>query len=104
MRPGNTKLLLFPSKSLAKNRKKKNERQKEGRKRRGKIRKGGKGDGRRAERGVKRRDGEERRGGEVGLGVGGKGSQVLIDTSPTHTNCLRESTFLPFSQPEQKKL
>lgn len=42
MRPGNTKLLLFPSKSLAKNRKKKNERQKEGRKRRGKIRKGGK--------------------------------------------------------------
>lgn len=82
MRPGNTKLLLFPSKYLAKNRKKKNERQKEGRKRRGKIRKGGKGDGRRVERGVKRRDGEEKRDGEVGLGVGGEGLQVVIGTSP----------------------
>ena len=46
VRPGNTKLLLFPSKSLAKNRKKQRMKdRKEGRKRRGKVRKGGKGDG-----------------------------------------------------------
>ena len=46
VRPGNTKLLLFPSKSLAKNRKKQRMKdRKEGRKRRGKIRKAGKGDG-----------------------------------------------------------
>ena len=69
---------------------------KEGRKRRGKIRTGG--ERRWWERGVKRRDGEERRDGEVERGVGGESLQIVMGTSPSPRKQLPErvnfSSFL----------